>query len=530
MGAVAGLRAIRTAGLEPDDIDVIILATLTPDYWMPSTAALVKEAIGNTQRLRVRRHGGLLRASSTATRPRAPTSPPGWRKHVLVIGAELLTRFLDYTDRSTCILFGDGAGAVVLSASDEPTAPVGHRAHDRAAGRVHDLAAGRRRRRARRRPRRSPAASTRSGWRVAETYRFATRTLASTALAAVGKAGIGAGRRRPVHPAPGEHPDHRGGGQGPRTCRWSGCSSTSTGTGTPRPRRCRSPSPRPSTRAGWSVGDKHRVGRVRGRVHVRRRGHGVDRRPGARPRRRRRRPARGRDRPAPGRLGLGRPDPAGPRRDRRAGHRARRRGRRSTTSSRASRSPPTSPSADHRPRPRRRPPGAAPSHRRSTDDRPLGQDRARDRAARAASARRSCCGSPRQGADVAFSFRGNQAAADATVAEVEALGRRALAVQMDARDAEAAEALVKAVLEAFGKIDILVNNAGITRDDLIMRMSLENWTRRARDEPVRRVLRAQGRAPGRCSRRAAGGSSTSPACRARRARWARRTTAPRRPG
>ncbi len=81
----------------------------------------------------------------------------------------------------------------------------------------------------------------------------------------------------------------------------------------------------------------------------------------------------------------------------------------------------------------------------------------------------------RQGADVAFSFRGNQAAADATVAEVEALGRRAIAIQMDARDAEAAEALVKSVLEAYGKIDILVNNAGITRDDLIMRMSLDNW-------------------------------------------------------
>ena len=81
----------------------------------------------------------------------------------------------------------------------------------------------------------------------------------------------------------------------------------------------------------------------------------------------------------------------------------------------------------------------------------------------------------RQGADVAFSFRGNQAAADATVAEVEGLGRRAIAIQMDARDAEAAEALVKAVLEAYGKIDILVNNAGITRDDLIMRMSLDSW-------------------------------------------------------
>jgi 3-oxoacyl-[acyl-carrier-protein] synthase-3 len=49
MAAVAGLRAIRTAGIEPDEIDLILLATLTPDYWMPSTAALVKEAIGNTK-------------------------------------------------------------------------------------------------------------------------------------------------------------------------------------------------------------------------------------------------------------------------------------------------------------------------------------------------------------------------------------------------------------------------------------------------------------------------------------------------
>ncbi len=81
----------------------------------------------------------------------------------------------------------------------------------------------------------------------------------------------------------------------------------------------------------------------------------------------------------------------------------------------------------------------------------------------------------RQGADVAFSYRGNQEAAAATIAEVEALGRRCLAVQMDARDAEAADALVKAVLEAYGRVDILVNNAGITRDDLIMRMSLDSW-------------------------------------------------------
>jgi 3-oxoacyl-[acyl-carrier protein] reductase len=76
-----------------------------------------------------------------------------------------------------------------------------------------------------------------------------------------------------------------------------------------------------------------------------------------------------------------------------------------------------------------------------------------------------------QGADVAFSYRGNEAAATETAAGVEKLGRKALAVQGDASDPASAEALVKAALEAFGKVDILVNNAGITRDDLIMRMT-----------------------------------------------------------
>jgi 3-oxoacyl-[acyl-carrier protein] reductase len=80
-----------------------------------------------------------------------------------------------------------------------------------------------------------------------------------------------------------------------------------------------------------------------------------------------------------------------------------------------------------------------------------------------------------QGADVAFTYRGNEAAADASVAELEGLGRRALAVQADAADGGSAETAVKTVIEAFGKVDILVNNAGITRDDLIMRMSAEAW-------------------------------------------------------
>ena len=81
----------------------------------------------------------------------------------------------------------------------------------------------------------------------------------------------------------------------------------------------------------------------------------------------------------------------------------------------------------------------------------------------------------RQGADVAFSYRGNEPAANETASGIEEAGHKALAVQADVTDPAAAEALIKAALEAFGKVDILVNNAGITRDDLIMRMSLDAW-------------------------------------------------------
>jgi 3-oxoacyl-[acyl-carrier protein] reductase len=80
-----------------------------------------------------------------------------------------------------------------------------------------------------------------------------------------------------------------------------------------------------------------------------------------------------------------------------------------------------------------------------------------------------------QGADIAFSYRGNEAAANETSGAVEALGRRALAVQADVSDPASADGLVKAAIETLGKVDILVNNAGITRDDLIMRMSVDDF-------------------------------------------------------
>jgi 3-oxoacyl-[acyl-carrier protein] reductase len=80
-----------------------------------------------------------------------------------------------------------------------------------------------------------------------------------------------------------------------------------------------------------------------------------------------------------------------------------------------------------------------------------------------------------QGADVCISYKGNTVAAEKTVADIEALGRRSFAVQADSADPESAKGLISAALERLGHIDILVNNAGITRDDLIMRMKPEDW-------------------------------------------------------
>jgi 3-oxoacyl-[acyl-carrier-protein] synthase-3 len=188
MASVAALRAIRTAGLDPDDIDLILLATLTPDYWMPSTAALVKEAIGNQRAAAMdvaAACSGFVYAFSTAQ----AYVTSGQAKHVLVIGAELLTRFLDYTDRSTCILFGDGAGAVVVSASEEPGGSLGIELTTEPQGAYMIwLPAGG----AKSPPSRETVARGEHYIRMEgkETYRFATRTLASTALASIRKAGL----------------------------------------------------------------------------------------------------------------------------------------------------------------------------------------------------------------------------------------------------------------------------------------------------------------------------------------------------
>jgi 3-oxoacyl-[acyl-carrier-protein] synthase III len=122
LGATAARHALEMAGLKPDDIDLIIVATSTPDFLggFPSTACVVQRKLGITNdcaALDVQAVcSGFVYAMSVADN----FIRCGMHKRVLVIGAEVFSRILDFNDRTTCVLFGDGAGAVVLAASDEP--------------------------------------------------------------------------------------------------------------------------------------------------------------------------------------------------------------------------------------------------------------------------------------------------------------------------------------------------------------------------------------------------------------------------
>lgn len=113
----AARAALTDAGIEPEGIDAIILATSTPDFTFPSAATMVQRELGMT-------HGfafdvqavcaGFIYALTTAN----AMILTGQAKRVLVIGAETFSRIIDWTDRATCVLFGDGAGALVLEAAE----------------------------------------------------------------------------------------------------------------------------------------------------------------------------------------------------------------------------------------------------------------------------------------------------------------------------------------------------------------------------------------------------------------------------
>ena len=115
----ASRRALASAGVDASELDLIIVATSTPDFIFPSTACLLQAKLGN--------HGAMAfdiqavcAGFSYALSIAEKFIRSGSHKKALVVGAEVFSRILDWSDRSTCVLFGDGAGAVVVEAADKP--------------------------------------------------------------------------------------------------------------------------------------------------------------------------------------------------------------------------------------------------------------------------------------------------------------------------------------------------------------------------------------------------------------------------
>ncbi len=117
IGAKSARQALEMAGVKPEDVDLVICATFTPDYQMPATACLIKEEIGaknaGAYDMQIACSGfvyALINAASMVA--------SGMFKNVLIVAGDVISRFLDFEDRGTCILFGDGAGAALITQAE----------------------------------------------------------------------------------------------------------------------------------------------------------------------------------------------------------------------------------------------------------------------------------------------------------------------------------------------------------------------------------------------------------------------------
>ena len=119
LGQAAAERALAVAGLRGTDVDLVIVATLTPEFAFPATASLIQDAIGA-------RDAGAFDLNAACTgfvyglAVARGMIESGMHRTVLLVGSDVMSRIIDWSDRATCVLFGDGAGAVVMQAADRP--------------------------------------------------------------------------------------------------------------------------------------------------------------------------------------------------------------------------------------------------------------------------------------------------------------------------------------------------------------------------------------------------------------------------
>ncbi|MDA1190753.1 MAG: ketoacyl-ACP synthase III [Candidatus Poribacteria bacterium] len=118
LGALASSRALEAAGVDPNDLDMILCSTISPDMSFPSTACLISRALGIEKPIPAMDLAAACSGFSYGLQMADGLIRSGINEKVLVVAAETLTRYVDWTDRATCVLFGDAAGAVVLGATD----------------------------------------------------------------------------------------------------------------------------------------------------------------------------------------------------------------------------------------------------------------------------------------------------------------------------------------------------------------------------------------------------------------------------
>ncbi len=204
----AAVQALAMTELEPDDIDLVIVATSTPEHLFPATACLVQDALGASRAGAFDLSAacsGFIFALNMATQ----SIRTGAIRNAMVIGSETLSRMINWEDRSTCILFGDGAGALLLQASERPGGVLACvMRSDGSGGELLSIPAG---------GSRYPVTAETLARKMhtihmngREVFRFATRVMATATKEAAARSGLRMSDISLDHPPPGQSPHHRG--------------------------------------------------------------------------------------------------------------------------------------------------------------------------------------------------------------------------------------------------------------------------------------------------------------------------------